>query len=301
MTGRPPGASVRLRALITRPRHQAGRLAARLRARGIGCLIEPMLEIVPLPWDAATALRGRQAILLTSPNAADALLRAALREGSVAALPPIYAVGAATARPLREAGHARVEAAPGSNAADLLRLVRARLDPRHGPLAYLSGEAVACDLAAALAPAGFAVERSVVYAARPAMRLTPRMRAAIARGAVQVAPFLSARTAATFRDLLVQEGLEGACRGMVGVALSPRVAEAMQPLPWRALAVADRPDLDALLDGLYRSLADVVDGAFGNRAAGRCALARTTAASEPPVRRVVAATAPRTDLARSSR
>lgn len=30
----------------------------------------------------------------------------------------------------------------------------------------------------------------------------------------------------------------------------------------RALAVADRPDLDALLDGLYRSLAGVVDEAF---------------------------------------
>ena len=255
-----------------------------------------MLEIAPLPWDATAALHGKQAILLTSPNAAEALLRAVMAGtagGSVALLPPVLAVGTATARPLRRASLARVEAAPGGDAADLLRLVQARLDPRRGPLAYLSGEAVACDLVAALAPAGFAVERRVVYAAHPAMRLTPRARAAIARGAVQVAPFLSVRTATAFRGLLVQEGLEGACRGMVGVALSPRVAEAMRPLLWRALAVADRPDLDALLDGLDRSLADVVDDAFGRGAArGRVPATNTAAASAAPAR-PIATTAPR--------
>ncbi len=82
---RRPPSGFRLRALITRPRHQAGRLAARLRARGIGCLVEPMLEIAPLPWIAAAALEGRQAVLLTSPNAAQALLRAVAAGGRRAA------------------------------------------------------------------------------------------------------------------------------------------------------------------------------------------------------------------------
>jgi hypothetical protein len=50
---------------------------------------------------------------------------------------------------------------------------------------------------------------------------------------------------------------------MVGVALSPRIAEAVRALPWRALAVASRPDLDALLDALYQSLADIVQETFG--------------------------------------
>jgi uroporphyrinogen-III synthase len=264
--GRPPP-DLRLRALVTRPRHQAGRLAARLRTRGTGCLVEPMLEIAPMPWDAAAALEGRQAVLLTSANAAVELLRAAAGlAGGMAALPPVLAVGAATARPLRRAGFTRVEAARGANAADLLRLVRARLDPRRGPIAYLSGEAVACDLAAALAPTGFAVDRWVVYAARPAQRLGARTRAAIARGAVQVAPFLSARAAAAFHGLLVREGLEGACRSMAGVALSPRVAEAMRPLPWRTLAVAERPDLDGLLEALDRCLAGLVAGTSGGLA-----------------------------------
>jgi len=255
-----------LRALITRPRHQAGELAARLRARGIGCMIEPMLEIAPLTWDARAAVAGRQAVLLTSANAARELLRAAGELGGPAALPPILAVGEATARPLRQAGLSRVEAA-GGDAVDLLRLARERLDPRRGPVAYLSGEAVACDLAAALAPEGFAVERSVVYAARPAARLSPALRETMARGAVQVAPFLSARTAAAFRALVCREGLAEACRGMLGIALSPRIAETMRPLPWHALATAARPDLDALLEAMDHSLAGIADAGFGGAAA----------------------------------
>lgn len=256
-----------LHALVTRPRHQAGELAGRLRARGIGCVIEPMLEIAPLPWDARAALAGRQAVLLTSANAAGELLRRAGEPGGLAPVPPVLAVGGATARVLRRAGLRQVEAA-GGDAADLLRLVRARLDPRRGPVAYLSGETVACDLAAALAPDGFAVERSAVYAARPASCLSPALREALARGAVRVAPFLSARTAAVFCNLVGREGLAEACRGMIGVALSPRVAEAMRPLPWRALAIAARPDLEALLDAVDDALAGMAGAASGD-AAGR--------------------------------
>nr|WP_264185834.1 uroporphyrinogen-III synthase [Roseicella aerolata] len=248
--------------MVTRPRPQAGELVARLRAGGMRCLVEPMLEIMPLPWEAGAALHRRQAILLTSPNGAEALLRATGITGEgLAGLPPILAVGAATARPLWQAGLAGVEAADGT-ARNLLRLVQARLDPHSGPIAYLSAETVACDLATALAPEGFVVERSIVYSAQPPARLSPRARDAISGGAIQVVPFLSARAAAAFRHLLAQEGLEATCRGMVGIALSQRIAAAMAPLPWRMLETAGRPDLDGLLAALYRSLASVVDETF---------------------------------------
>lgn len=263
MTGRRIPACAGSRALITRPHHQAERLVARLRARGIDCLVEPMLEIVSLPWNPWEVIQGKQAILLTSANAAEALIRTdglgAIQDFS--AVPLILAVGEGTARPLRRAGLTRIEAAPGSNAVDLLRLVQARLAPRGGPLAYLSGETVACDLVAALAPAGFAVDRTNVYAARPATRFTAEAREALARGSIQVAPFLSARAAATFRGLLADEGLEDACRNLVGIALSPRIADAMRPLPWRLLAVAERPDLRGLLAALDSCLAGLAKDA----------------------------------------
>ena len=251
-----------LQVLVTRPHAQAGELIARLRAGGMRCLVEPMLTIVPQPWDAGAALCRRQAVLLTSPNGAEALVRATgMTAEGLAGLPPVLAVGAATAHPLRRAGLAGVEAANGT-ARDLLRLVQARLNPHSGPIAYLSAETVACDLATALAPTGFVVERSVVYAAWPPARLSARARDAIAGGAIQVAPFLSARAATAFCHLLAQEGLEGACRGMVGIALSQRIAAAMAPLPWRMLETAGRPDLDGLIAALYRSLACIVDETF---------------------------------------
>lgn len=254
-----------LRALVTRPRHQAGGLAARLRVRGIGCLVEPMLDIVPLPWDLRPVLAGPQAVLLTSANASDALLRAARAAGGTEMLPRILAVGPATARPLQRAGLRRVEAARG-DAADLLRLARCRLDASGGRVIHLSGEDIACDLGAALAADGFDVERQAVYKARPATELSPRLRAAMAGGRVQVAPFLSLRTAETFHDLVARARLEDACRGMVGVALSPPIAAAMRALPWHTVATAARPDLDALLAALEASLAGIVDTTFGRAA-----------------------------------
>jgi uroporphyrinogen-III synthase len=250
-----PGGALPLHALVTRPRHQAGRLAARLRARGIGCLIEPMLEIEGCAWDPAV-LEARQAVLLTSANAATALLEALTSGASAPRL--VLAVGSATASPLRRAGLARVEAAPGSDAVDLLRLARAHLDPRGGPVAYLSGAQVACDLGAALVSEGVMVERTVVYAARPAVGLTPRARAALDAGAIGLAPFLSARAAERFGQLVTSARLEEACCGITGIALSPRVAWAMRPLPWRAVEIALRPDLDGLLHCLDGVLAQVL-------------------------------------------
>src|SRR4051812_18015020 len=49
---------------------------------------------------------------------------------------------------------------------------------------------------------------------------------------------------------------------MLGIALSQRIAAAMAPLPWRMLETAGRPDLDALIEALYRSLVYVVDETF---------------------------------------
>jgi len=255
VSGRALGGAFPLRALVTRPRHQAGRLAARLRARGIGCLVEPMLEIEARAWDPAV-LEARQAVLLTSANAAAALLGGLASGASAPRL--VLAVGSATASPLRRAGLARVEAAPGSDAVDLLRLARAHLDPRGGPVAYLSGEQVACDLGAALASEGLLVERTVVYAARPAGGLTPRTRAALDAGAIRLAPFLAARAAERFGELVTSARLEGACRDITGIALSPRVARVMRPLPWRAVEVALRPDLDGLLHCLNGILAQAL-------------------------------------------
>src|SRR6266851_2836672 len=132
-----------LRALVTRPRAEAGGLAEALAGRGIAAILEPMLEIhyrsAPSP-----DLAGVQAILCTSANGVRALARLA-EERAV----PIFAVGEASAARARDEGFARVESAGGS-VADLARLARELLCPAAGRLLHVAGSVVAGDLAAAL-------------------------------------------------------------------------------------------------------------------------------------------------------
>src|SRR5580658_8892954 len=114
----------KLRALVTRPRHEAEQLAARLAERGIDAVIEPMMTIVDR--GALPDLVGVQAILCTSANGVRALAQASGERGV-----PVFAVGDATAREACAAGFRAVDSA-GGNVEDLARLVARRLRPVDG-------------------------------------------------------------------------------------------------------------------------------------------------------------------------
>src|SRR5271169_6360594 len=124
-----------LQALVTRPREEAEKLAAALAARGIETLIEPLME-VHFRAVASPDLTGVQAVLCTSANGVRALARASAER--------------------------RLPLLAGGDAADLVRLVASRLDPREGHLLHVCGSAVADDLADDLRKRGFAVERSIL-------------------------------------------------------------------------------------------------------------------------------------------
>jgi len=81
-----------MRVLITRPREDAAPLAARLAAKGIDSLIEPLLLIHLLPG-APLDLAGLQGLLVTSANGVRAF---AARQPDRDI--PVYAVGDASAR-----------------------------------------------------------------------------------------------------------------------------------------------------------------------------------------------------------
>src|SRR5271168_2475110 len=93
--------------VITRPRDEAVGLAAELTARGYDTLVEPMLEIVPLPA-AIPDLRGYHALIFTSANGVSSFAgRSADRSL------PAYAVGVRTADNRRAAGFTDVRGASG--------------------------------------------------------------------------------------------------------------------------------------------------------------------------------------------
>ena len=228
-----------MRALITRPLEDTAEVARALERRGIVPVIEPMLNV--RPTGTRIDVGAMQAVLLTSRNGARALA-AATDERAV----PVYAVGDATAALAREAGFRRVESA-GGDAAALARLAIARLDPADGPLFHVAGTVAAGELADILTQNGFAMNRKVLYEAAPVDRLSDGLSEMLSRQQIDMALFYSPRTAETFVGLLSHAGLKDAAATIICVCLSPAVADAAAALDWRDIAVATRPDGDAML------------------------------------------------------
>ena len=223
------------RVLITRPEPGAAETAEAVAARGFVPVLVPALV---LELRSLARIPEAQAVLLPSRASARAL-------GGLAM--PVFAVGAGTAAEARAQGCTDVTAAEG-DAAALAALVAARLDPARGPLLLAVGEGYGQELAAALRGAGFRVVRRVVYAARPAGALPDAARDALAGDLVAAALFFSPRTASIACRRIAEAGLGDRARGIVALALSPRIAEALSVLPWGEVRVPPRPDPARLLD-----------------------------------------------------
>ncbi len=229
-----------MRVMITRPREDARPLAEALAARGIEALIEPLLEIVPVPG-AHLDLAGVQAVLLTSANGARALAAAAEARDVT-----VLAVGAATAAAAAAVGFARVEAAGGDVAA-LADLAASVCDPAAGALVHVAGSHVAGDLAGRLTERGFTLRRETLYTAERAEALSDAAVAALRRGAIDAVLLFSPRTAGSFVTLAARAGVTADLARVRALCLSAAVAEAAGTAAWRALDVAARPDQEALL------------------------------------------------------
>lgn len=221
--------------LVTRPEPGAAETATRLTALGFTPILAPALLLAPRPL--APPARA-QALLLTSRAAARALTPWAI---------PVVAVGTATADAARASGFTEVRAA-GGDAAAMAELCAETLRPADGPLLLAVGEGYSLDLTALLRARGFRVIRRVVYAARDAEALPEAAREAIAAGQVSHAMFFSPRSAACSVALLTGAGLAPALTGIAALAISPRVAAALERVSWRGIRVAARPDQDHLLE-----------------------------------------------------
>lgn len=232
-----------MRALITRPKTDAEFLERELRRRGIQTLIEPMLEIEWMP-DANVDLDDVQGLLFTSSNGARAFAAFSDRRDIRA-----FAVGDATTRTCREAGFEVVESA-GGDVDDLANLVIRSCRPEGGRLVHIAGSVTAGDLSGALGAAAFTVARVPFYRARPVTTFSDAAEQALRRGSIDLVLFFSPRTATTFVSLVRAAGLEGACRGMDALCLSPAVARRAGELSWRRVTVAGEPTQAALLAAL---------------------------------------------------
>lgn len=238
-----------LRALVTRPREDTAELAAALAARGIDAVIEPLIE-VHYRTEPAPDLAGAQAVLCTSANGVRALARLSAERAL-----PILAVGDATAAQARAESFAEVASA-GGDAADLARLVCGRLRPEAGRLVHVAGSAVAGDLAGDLRAAGFAVERLVLYEARPAAALSAAVVRALAAGLIDFALFFSPRTAAAFVRLADKAEIVAALEQMTALSISATADSSLGGVRFRERRVATMPHQTGLLAALDALVAE---------------------------------------------
>lgn len=230
--------------LITRPEPGAAETAKALRALGWETVLAPALTLTALPFQPPP---HAQAIIITSRAAARALPLSAQR---------VIAVGEASANEARARGFADVQAAAG-DAEALATLISTSLRPADGTLCLAVGEGYALDLAEALRAKGFRVMRRVAYAARPSATLPQDALQALQQGSIHAALFTSPRSAQETMRLLRDAGLQDAAQRIIAIALSPRIATTLGPLPWAEIRTAARPDHAALLACLGR--ADVLE------------------------------------------
>jgi uroporphyrinogen-III synthase len=232
--------------LVTRPREQASTTVALLEARGHRALVDPVLQVVPLPLPKVDP-GGIAALLLTSANTVP-LLPPDLRSL------PMLAVGEATAAAARAVGCTVL--AVGTEDGRRLAGLAASMLPRHGGTLLHPGAAEPRPgLAEALLAEGYDYRHLALYRTEPSTCLGEETRAALREEVLDAALFFSPRTAVVWRRLLIEAGLQPLVRRMMAISLSEAVAVELRPLGWRALLVADRRDQEALigcLDALDR-------------------------------------------------
>lgn len=207
-----------MRLLVLRPEPGATATAKRARELGLDPIVAPLFEVRPRAWTMPE--EPVDAVMLTSANAARALGTAPPELAAFLA----YAVGAKTAAAARAAGFTDIR----TGEAGVAELARQAVADGMATMLHLAGEDRTAFEAGPLQ-----IVTRIVYAAEAVDPPPP-----LPEGDA-VALLHSARGARRFAALVDPAGFTIA-------AISPAVAEAAGA-GWSRIAVAGRPDDDALL------------------------------------------------------
>jgi uroporphyrinogen-III synthase len=229
-----------VRVLVTRPRRDAEKTAARLAALGHIAVIAPVMRIVatrnPLPSGPFDA------VIATSSNAIEHLdpeAVAALRDK------PLFCVGAraatlATARGLNRVDHV------SENVAKLVEAIR---DRNLISYLYLAGQDRKAVLEKALMDLGRSVTTAVVYNAIAEITLPENATDALRNGAIDVAISFSRRSAELLISLCEAAGVGRELAATPQLCVSDDAAAAFSTLGARVI-VASQANSDGLFEAL---------------------------------------------------
>ena len=187
-----------MRVAVTRPEEDAGPLTAKLEAMGHAVVMAPLLAIRPRDAVVIPDLNW-QALAVTSANGIRALPR-----GHGLTQFRTLTVGPQSLKAAEAAGF--TAEAHGGDVNGLAAFIRDHLDPKAGPILYLSGAETAGDLEAQLAAVGFDCRRVVLYDAAPAESLGAAGEA-LRQGGIDAVLLYSPRSAKIWRGLVEAAGL----------------------------------------------------------------------------------------------
>jgi uroporphyrinogen-III synthase len=229
-----------MRVVVTRPQADSERTAAALRARGHAVLIAPLLRIEPVTTEFSGGWGG---VIITSANAPAAIAGHAARDKLIKL--PLFAVGERSADAARAAGFTNVTSA-GGDVRNLVRLLAARRADAAAPLLYLAGEDRAADLIAELVAHGVAAQMAIVYRA-VAMQFPSALTAALKAGAVDAVLHFSRRSADNYVAGAAQAGIAEQAMAVRHFCLSTQISEPLEQTGASHVAIAERPDEEALI------------------------------------------------------
>lgn len=234
-----------MRILITRPKEDAARLADLLQARGHEPLCASLLSVRFFDGPELT-FENVSAILATSANGIRAFARRTERRDLY-----ILAVGPQTADAARAAGFERIECADG-DASTLAEAVLAWVKPEDGVLLHAASADNEGRLKVLLAEEGYTVDVVLLYEVIAVPKLPVIAREALAHNVLDAAVVFSPRSAMALRDCIMRGNLADACKRLAAICISQATADALAPLPFRQIAVAEKPNQDAMLAAIEK-------------------------------------------------
>jgi len=254
------------RIVVTRARAQASELSELLRALGADVVEVPAIRIEPLdlaPLDSALArLASYDWLVLTSRNAVSILwdaLRGRGLDARALASVKLCAVGSGTAEALLEHGLA-VDLVPARAMAEgVIEALAARDDVRGSRVLFPKAEGARELLPAKLTEMGAAVDAIDIYRSVPDGAGAEPLRAALARGEVDLVTFTSSSTVRNFVDAVGDEY----ARAVRAVSIGPITSETARELGVEVAAEAQ----DASVSGLVEAVVELLVGGENEAAA----------------------------------
>ncbi len=208
-------------------------LITELAQRGYNGIACPVLSIQNIPF---TLTDEYDVALLTSGNAVSAGVQAGL---------PCVAVGAETALMAREAGIDVIDVGDGDAAS-----LKNRDSLKNRRVIHLAGKHTSPETQSLVN--ALALDSVCVYEAQLNPDFPEAVMHSLAQGKLGHVLMFSARAARHFTGLAKRATNNDLWRNVTGVALSPRIAAAMDGLPFADLRVASAPNRNALLEALIK-------------------------------------------------